>query len=45
MLKNWQIDRIFEPEMEDDLRRKKVKGWKKAVSYAFNWAKKSETID
>ncbi len=42
VLKNWQIDKIFEPKMEEELRKKKVKGWKKAVSYAFSWAKESE---
>lgn len=37
--RNWAIDRVFEPEIEDDLREKKLKMWKKAVACAFNWAK------
>ena len=37
--RNWAIDRVFEPEIEADLRGKKLKMWKKAVACAFNWAK------
>ena len=37
--RNWAIDRVFEPEIEADLREKKLKMWKKAVACAFNWAK------
>ncbi len=39
--KNWQIDRIFEPKMAEEERQAKVKGWKKAVKCAFDWAKNS----
>lgn len=39
--KNWQIDRCFEPQMEEKERADKVKGWKKAVGCAFGWAKTS----
>lgn len=39
--KNWQTDRIFEPEMAEEERLAKVKGWKKAVKCAFDWAKDS----
>ena len=44
VLKNWQIDRIFEPEMEETLRQKNIRGWKKAVTCAFDWAKESENL-
>lgn len=37
--RNWAIDRVFEPEIADDMREKKRKMWKKAVACAFNWAK------
>jgi len=37
--RNWAIDRVFEPEIADDMREKKLKMWKKAVACAFNWAK------
>lgn len=39
--KNWQIDRCFEPRMEEHERADKVQGWKKAVGCAFGWAKNS----
>lgn len=39
--KNWRIDRCFEPRMEEHERSDKVRGWKKAVGYAFGWAKNS----
>lgn len=37
--KNYGIDKTFEPNMEQDTRDKLLKGWKKAVTYAFDWAK------
>ncbi len=37
--KNWQISKIFEPEMSEEDRQAKLKGWKKAVSRSFDWAK------
>ena len=39
---NWQTDRIFEPSMEDEKREELLKGWKKAVKYAFDWAREEE---
>lgn len=39
--KNWQMDRTFEPKMAEEERKEKVKGWKKAVRCAFDWAKDS----
>lgn len=36
---NWALDRTFEPEIDASVRDKKLSMWKKAVSYAFNWAK------
>ncbi|MDD3217974.1 MAG: glycerol kinase GlpK [Lachnospiraceae bacterium] len=39
VLNNWAIDRVFEPEMDAELRTKKIKGWNKAVRCAFDWAK------
>ena len=39
--KNWQIDRCFEPRMEEKERADRVRGWKKAVGCAFGWAKTS----
>ena len=39
VLKNWASDRIFMPEIQAEEREKKVKGWNKAVRYAYHWAK------
>ena len=39
VIKNWAIDRTFTPEIPAEEREKKVKMWKKAVTYSFNWAK------
>ncbi len=37
--KNYGIDRTFSPDMDSATRNSRLKGWKKAVSYAFDWAK------
>lgn len=37
--KNWSIDRTFAPEITEEVRHRKIRLWKKAVSYALNWAK------
>ena len=34
---NWAIDRVFEPDMADDTRKKLLDGWKKAVQCAILW--------
>lgn len=39
VIKNWAIDRTFTPEISADEATAKNKMWKKAVTYAFNWAK------
>jgi len=39
VLKNWAIDRTFEPAIAMEEREKKIKGWNKAVKYAYGWAK------
>ncbi len=39
VLENWSINRMFEPQLETEARNKRIKGWKKAVKYAFDWAK------
>lgn len=39
VIANWALDRNFNPEIAEEDARNKVKMWKKAVSYAFNWAK------
>lgn len=37
--KNWKIDKCFAPNITTDERKKRIKGWNKAVKYAYNWAK------
>ena len=36
---NWELERVFLPEMAEDDRRKLKKGWKRAVKCSFVWAK------
>ncbi len=38
VLQNWAIDRVFESAIEEKARVQKVKGWNKAVKYAYGWA-------
>ena len=40
--RNWAIARTFEPKISEEERAKKVKGWNKAVKYAYGWAKDEE---
>ena len=42
VVKNWAIDRVFEPQIEETDRQKKIRGWNKAVRYAFDWARDEE---
>ena len=37
--RNWAIDRTFVPEISAKDADTKIKKWKKAVAYAFDWAK------
>lgn len=39
VIQNWQVDRVFKPAMKEEERLQKIKGWNKAVKYAFGWAK------
>lgn len=42
VIKNWAIDRMFKPEIEEEKREKMIKGWNKAVKCAYGWAKEDE---
>ena len=35
--KNWQVDRTWSPEIEEDAREAGFAGWKKAVERTFDW--------
>ena len=37
--KNWAIDQTFHPAISQEERLEKLKGWNKAVRYAYGWAK------
>ena len=39
VIKNWAIDRTFEPAISEDERAKMCKGWSKAVKCSYGWAK------
>ncbi|QTQ11614.1 glycerol kinase GlpK [Treponema parvum] len=39
VIKNRAVDKLFKPEMPSEERLKILKGWQKAVKYAFDWAK------
>jgi len=39
VIKNWAIDKTFEPLINDEKRNAMIKGWNKAVKYSYGWAK------
>ena len=39
VLANWASDRIFTPQIPGEERLAKIRGWNKAVRYAYGWAK------
>lgn len=42
VIQNWKIDRSFTSQITEEERNTLWKGWKKAVRYAYGWAKKDE---
>ncbi len=42
VVKNWAVDRTFWPDISEEERERKVRGWNKAVKHAFDWAKDEE---
>ena len=42
VLANWAIDAVFEPSVEKTDRQRRIKGWNKAVKYAYGWAKEED---
>jgi len=40
--KNWAVDAVFTPNMEEAKRKKALKGWKLAVECALFWADRQE---
>ena len=39
VIKNWAIDRTFLPDISEEEQEGRIKGWYKAVRYAYGWAK------
>ena len=39
VVKNWQIDKVFRPDMAEAERTELVIGWNKAVKCSYGWAK------
>ena len=39
VIKNWSIDKTFYPDINEEERINKIKGWNKAVKYSYGWAK------
>ena len=39
VIRNWAVDRTFEPEITEEKRNEMVKGWNKAVKCSYGWAK------
>ena len=39
VIKNWAIDKTFTPAISEEDRTARIKGWDKAVKYAYGWAK------
>ena len=39
VIKNWQVEKTFTPDMDDKKREELLTGWKKAVSCVRGWAK------
>ncbi len=37
--KNWAMDQVFEPDIENDKREEMIRGWNKAVKCSYGWAK------
>ena len=40
--RNWQIDRIFVPEITQEARSQRIKQWNKAVGRSLSWLEKEE---
>lgn len=39
---NWQVGKVFEPEIDADQQKKLVKGWRRAIKAALAWAEDDE---
>ena len=37
--KQWEIDKVYKPSMDDEKRKELYDGWKNAVQRSLAWAK------
>lgn len=42
VIQNWAIDKTFTPAITEEDRAKRIRGWNRAVRYAFGWAKEED---
>ena len=39
VLKQWEIDKEFNPKMDENERKKQLNGWNQDVKCSFGWSK------
>jgi len=39
VIQNWAVDQTFHPQITEQEREERIRGWKKAVKYSYGWAK------
>ena len=39
VIRNWASDQTFRPQISEKERQERIKGWNKAVTYSYGWAK------
>ena len=42
VIRNWAVDRTFAPQITEQERTKRIKGWNKAVRCSYHWAEDEE---
>ena len=43
VVQNRAVDRVFHPDIPEEERSRRIRGWNKAVRCAYGWAKEEET--
>ncbi|MBQ1524338.1 MAG: glycerol kinase, partial [Firmicutes bacterium] len=41
---NWKLERSFEPQMSENVRKEKLNGWKRAVERSRGWAAEDQEV-
>ena len=42
VVQNWSVDRTFALKIGQEERKRRIKGWNKAVRCAYNWAREDD---